>query len=127
MKFRIETLVDITETHTRRRNNKQSHQQDNCDTVIQTIGLRVNATNVKVTCVKENCDKKFGSVYKGQQSVWHFDFEPNIEDATNVEALVTDFDSVPIIIGLDESVSFDLPCFYTNNNLLCNIIFSVIE
>ena len=44
MKFRIETLVDITETKARRQgNDKFAYKQEaNFQTVLQTVGMRVN-------------------------------------------------------------------------------------
>ena len=48
MRFIIHTLVDITETGSRRGEDpKQYRQQQNFLTVMQTIGLRVNPTYVK--------------------------------------------------------------------------------
>lgn len=127
MHFRIKTLVDITETNIRRQHNKKSYQQDNFDTVIQTIGLRVNIDNIKVYTVDEPCDNQFGSDYAEIQKVWIFDFEPSAIDSTSVGAMQEDFNQIPFIDQLDETVEFETPCFLTTDARKQNIIFLLVE
>lgn len=123
MRFQVKTLVDITDTGIRRRHNKESFQQDNCDTVIQTIGLRANPENIHFLIKDEDCDTQFGSRYKGTQKVWVIEFEPNIPDSVTLDMLINDFDLVPFLTDLDETVEFAIPCFYTQDNELQNILF----
>jgi len=126
MKFRLITLVDITETGARfNKNDPAWHQQQNFITVMQTIGLRVNIhynapPQVGKTAVK---DLQFGSNFKGSQRVWQFEFETDFENALDMEMLLRDFDLIPIITGLEESAKFQDPVFITNDPKHRNILF----
>ena len=125
MRFRIRTLVDITHTRVRRRSDKESNQQDNYDTVMQTIGLRVNPENIKVYSNQEQAT--LGSKYQGEQRIWYFDFTPNIEDAITIDMLINDFNLVPFITELDETVEFAQNYFLTKDRKETNISFEQIE
>ena len=60
MKFRIKTLIDITETRARKGDDPQlTKQQANFMTLYNTIGLRTNATDFYIKISKE--DAKFDS------------------------------------------------------------------
>lgn len=126
MKFRLITLVDITETGARfNKNDPAWHQQQNFITVMQTIGLRVNihydhAPEVSKTQVK---DLGFGSQFKGSQKVWTFEFATDFENALDMDMLMSDFDIIPIITGLEESAKFENPVFKTADPAQKNIIF----
>lgn len=126
MRFRIRTLVDITHTRVRRRNDKASAQQDNYDTVAQTIGIRVNPENINVYTKHEQATG-LGSRYQGEQQVWYFDFTPNIEDAVTLEMLIDDFNLIPFIAELDETVEFTENYFLTKDRKTTNISFEQIE
>ena len=126
MKFRLITLVDITETGARfNKNDPAWHQQQNFITVMQTIGLRVNihydrAPEVSKTQVK---DLGFGSQFKGSQKVWTFEFATDFENALDMDMLLSDFDIIPIITGLEESAKFENPVFKTSDPTQKNIVF----
>jgi hypothetical protein len=126
MRFRIRTLVDITHTRIRRRHDKESAQQDNYDTVAQTIGLRVNPENINVYSKHEEA-AGLGSRYQGEQQVWYFDFTPNIEDAITLDMLIDDFNLIPFITELDETVEFTENYFLTKDRKTTNISFEQIE
>lgn len=126
MRFRIRTLVDITHTRVRRRNDKASAQQDNYDTVMQTIGIRVNPENINVYTKHEQATG-LGSRYQGEQQVWYFDFTPNIEDAVTLDMLIDDFNLIPFITELDETVEFTENYFLTKDRKMTNISFELIE
>lgn len=126
MRFRIRTLVDITHTRIRRRHDKESAQQDNYDTVAQTIGLRVNPENINVYSKHEEA-AGLGSRYQGNQQVWYFDFTPNIEDAITLDMLIDDFNLIPFITELDETVEFTENYFLTKDRKTTNISFEQIE
>ena len=126
MRFRIRTLVDITHTRVRRRNDKASAQQDNYDTVAQTIGIRVNPENINVYTKHEQATG-LGSRYQGEQQVWYFDFTPNIEDAITLDMLIDDFNLIPFITELDETVEFTENYFLTKDRKTTNISFEQIE
>ena len=130
MRFVIHTLVDITETGSRRGEDpKQYRQQQNFLTVMQTIGLRVNPTYVKAPEVVKEVPSKLGlgTSYKTKQSVWKYVFDMEYEGALDIETLVNDFDLIPIITQLDETAEFDNAHFLTKNTALTNISFEIVD
>lgn len=129
MQFILETLVDITQTDTRRIDGDQQayHQQQNFLSIVQTIGLRVNV-NITKKPVCENKDAKgFGTDFKGKQKVWTLPFEIEYEDALSEQVLKDDFDLVPIITGLTESAQLNKSVFRTKNSKERNIIFKLVD
>ena len=126
MKVYIKTLVDVTNTNVRRGDNLlEKNQQSNFDTVIQTVGLRVNAIPELCTVEKEDLKKhKFGSVFKGKQNVWTIVMNYEFEGALTEDILIEDFLLVPIITGLNESDTINPKIFDTKSNK-CNIYFVV--
>ena len=130
MRFVIHTLVDITETGSRRGEDpKQYRQQQNFLTVMQTIGLRVNPTYVKAPEVVKEVPSKLGlgTSYKTKQSVWKYVFDMEYEGALDIETLVNDFDLIPIITDLDETAKFENAHFLTKNTALTNISFEIVD
>ena len=130
MKFRIQTLVDITETHARRQSNdKFAYKQEaNFQTVLQTVGLRVNISYLNSPTFEEITAAKnpFDDKYKGKQMLWNFEFDVEYEDALTLEMLKDDFDLVPIITGLNETIQLDKALFKTTGKT-ANILFSVVN
>jgi len=129
MKFKLLSLIDITETGARRGEDKfKWHQQNNYMMVLQTIGLRANPIPVSI-------DKKtgsignlgFGSKYKGKNAYWEFEFDIEHEDAVSLEMLENDFDLMPILSGLEETISLDKSVFRTKDSAHKNIIFEQID
>ena len=128
MRFKLHTLVDITETNTRRGEDPIGYrQQQNYLTVMQTIGLRVNPTYVMPPeTIKEIPSKLgLGKVYKTKQTVWKYTFDVEYEAALDIETLENDFDLIPIIGGLQESVVLEIPHFITKNPDKNNINFII--
>jgi hypothetical protein len=129
MRFRLTTLVDITETNARRGDNAKSlRQQQNFLTVLNTIGLRSNPTYKKspeITTVSPRT-VGLGSVYNKKQNVWSFEFEIEAEDGHSVDMLQTDFNLVPFIDGLDES-ALENTHFVTSDSKNNNIYFELID
>ena len=128
MRFIICTLIDITETGCRRGEDPtQYRQQQNFLTVMQTIGLRVNPTYVMPPeTIKEIPSKLgLGKVYKTKQTVWKYTFDVEYEAALDIETLENDFDLIPIIGGLQESVVLEIPHFITKNPDKNNINFII--
>ena len=126
MRFIICTLIDITETGCRRGEDPtQYRQQQNFLTVMQTIGLRVNPTYVMPPeTIKEIPSKLgLGTSYKTKQTIWKYTFDVDYEGALDVQTLVNDFDLIPVIGGLNETVVLDMPQFITKNTNKTNIIF----
>ena len=130
MRFKIHTVVDITETNARRgQADKVSlDQQANYNTLIQTIGLRVNADPISLTTDIIDVSKiRFGDAIKGKQRVWTFEFDNPYEGALSVDMLNNDFDLVPIITNLNETANIHNSIFCTKNPNDRNIIFEEID
>lgn len=121
-RFKLYTLVDITQTNARRGDNLfEWNQQQNFLTVLQTIGMRVNPT-VDKTPELVNEFPKFGSKYKNVKSAWCLEFAIDYDEAMDVELLNNDFDLVPFISNLDEQVTFKDSVFRTKGTDT-NIVF----
>ena len=126
MKFKLYTLADITPTGARRGAGASYHQEQNYMTAVQTIGIRTNPIDVRVTNEETTITKfPFGSKYKGKQCVWCLEFSVDSNGAHSVEMLCEDFDLVPFNNELDETVKFESNIFVTNNDELCNIYFEI--
>ena len=128
MRFKLYTLVDITETKARRGDDYTLvRQQQNFLTVLQTIGLRANPSYNTSPIVLEAVPKSLnlGTEYKGKHTVWTFEFDIEYEDATDINMLISDFEYVPVISGLDETVKFNNDSFITKDSSICNIFFEV--
>jgi len=118
MIFKAYTLVDVTQTNARRHDApKLVNQQANFNTFYNTIGLRTNATEFEITVEEVSIAKLgFGNNYKGKQKVWTIEFYVEAEGSTTVDLLDSDFDLVPIITNLDETVDLDKGLFITHSN-----------
>ena len=130
MRFKLHTLVDITETNSRRGEDpKQHRQQQNFLTVMQTIGLRVNPTYITSPEIVEDIPSKYnlGTKYKNKQNIWQYKFDIEYEGALDIETLKNDFNLIPIITGLDETVSFENDVFITKNPSINNIFFDLYD
>ena len=130
MRFIICTLIDITETGCRRGEDPtQYRQQQNFLTVMQTIGLRVNPTYVTPPeTIKEIPSKLgLGTSYKTKQTIWKYTFDVDYEGALDVQTLENDFDLIPVIGGLNETVVLDMPQFITKNPSKTNINFTLLD
>lgn len=130
MKFRIDTLIDITETTARRSDGDHLayKQESNFQAVLQTIGLRVNFDYDKSPQKVETTIGKmgFGDKYKGKQSVWTFEFDVEYEGALTLEMLNKDFELIPIVTGLTETAKIDKALFRTTLQER-NIIFNIVD
>lgn len=130
MRFKLYTLVDITETNARRGNDpKEFRQHQNFLTVMQTIGLRVNPTYVNPPQIINEIPSKYNlaSKYKTKQSIWEYAFDIEYEDALDIDTLVNDFNLIPIITGLDETAKFENAHFLTKNTTNNNIYFEIVD
>lgn len=128
MKFIVETLIDITETGARKGQEKLPYnQQQNYQTLIQTIGLRVNLTANKKPTIVTKSAKEFGTRYVGEQKIWVFTFDVDYEGALTLDILENDFDLVPIITNLNESVKINTSVFRTKDSKEKNIIFKLVD
>ena len=131
MEYKLYTTVDITSTGQYRAEvGKETGRwkEQNFQTVLQTLGIRANIsysnkpvmTTVKGSLIGFNTDELI--------HVWRFDFntEQNYLFEANdnpVGYLLEDFDGVPFIAGLDESITQNFNVFVTDSDSR-NIIFS---
>jgi len=129
MRVKIYTVVDITETHARRTDDKKLYsQQCNYNTTIQTVGLRVNVNPIYCKSLVESVSKyNFGKSVTGKQRVWEYCFAVEYEGALNEDMLLTDFDLVPVVTGLDETAHNHNKIFRTTCTNDTNIVFEIIE
>lgn len=121
MRFRIKTLVDITETNAPRGTDPlMVKQQQNFNSFYNVIGLRTNPTDFVIE-VKESNDKDFGSDYKGKHNVWTAEFFVEAEGSTSEEIMTDDFDLVPVLSGLTETAE-NQKMFFSKDPKKTNII-----
>ena len=122
-KFIIQTLIDITNTGLHRGTDRiKVHQQQNFDTTINTIGLRLNCMPISVTNKKQSITNLgFGSLYKGSQMVWTFEF------GTEFYMLEQDFHLIPVITRLNETIKINTSVLDTSGNATRNITFKCVD
>lgn len=129
MRFLVKTLVDITKTGVRSPlSGKQAKQEQNFSSFMQTLGLRTNikAEHPPKMIYDAAGGKGFGDKFKGRQNLWIFEFEVEYDEALSVDLLEHDFDLVPIITGLDETVKFSETVFRTSDPKEKNIVFNML-
>ena len=130
MQVEIYTLIDITNTGVRHADgdNKKFQQQANLNTIIQTVSLTTNVYLRNTYSKKENINPhKFGSKYRNQQRYWIVKFETEVTGSFDLVTLKNNFNLVPIILGLDETVKIEQPVFHTQDKQHCNIIFNLVD
>jgi len=128
MKFELNTLVDITETNARfNKSDPTWQQQQNFMTVVQTIGLRSNVVIDSITQEEKTVKGLgFGSRFKGTHNCWTVRFTIEYGETT-VDFLEKDFNNVPIINNLDETIKLDKAVFKTKDSKDTNIIFKCVD
>ena len=124
------TTVDITNTGQYRHElGKETDRwkEQNFQTLIQTIGLRTNITYRRPPDMIQVGGKQLGFETDNLVRAWRFDFSTEREgffekDNNSVGGLVEDFDGVPFIAGLDESMEQNYAVFVTSGPAR-NIVF----
>ena len=129
--LKVYTLIDITETKSyRSANQKLNHQQANFMTFLQTLMLTMNFFYDKAPTLIE-CDEKklkelgFGTDYKGSHNVWCL--EARVDEGRQVpdiETLQNDFDLVPVIPNLNETILINNNVFRAKDKKARNITFN---
>ena len=129
MKIIVKTLLDITETKKHKHNCSEKllvNQQSNFMSFFNCLSMRFNPYyDVGPTMTEQVVDELgFGSAYKGTHKVWTFEFNletvvAGIDEAT----LINDFDLIPMIPGLTESITINNNVFKTKDNEERNILF----
>ena len=129
--LKVYTLIDITETKSyRSADQKLNHQQANYMTFLQTLMLTMNFFYDKAPTLIE-CDEKklkelgFGTDYKGSHNVWCL--EARVDEGRqvpDVETLQNDFDLVPVIPNLNETILINNNVFRAKDKKARNITFN---
>ena len=131
MEYKLITLIDITATGQYRQESgrqQQFDQQQNFNTVLQTLGIRGNVYYTVKPTVIEDTGKSQGFSINKTVNMWQFEWQMEIEDLFEksgdpIHWLRHDFDLVPIIPNLDETAVLKRPMFMTSGPD-ANVIFS---
>jgi hypothetical protein len=130
MHYELYTTVDITSTGQYRSEVGKEHlrwKEQNFQTLLQTIGIRANVMYSKPPTVATVKGEILGFNTPKMINVWTFEFETERDflfevDEDPVGYLIKDFEGVPYIAGLDESVEQNYSVFVTSGKSR-NIIF----
>jgi len=132
-KYTAYTLVDITKSNITNYRSNDTHgynQQQNLNTLIQSIGMRSQPLDVTVEVLETQDIAKyaFGSAFSGLHTVWKFDFTSehnNVFTNNNddIYFLKQDCNRVAFTPYLDETVNFLNNVFDTNTSEYLNIYF----
>ncbi len=130
MRFKLYTLIDITETGARR-GDQVMHvkQHQNFLTTVQTIGIRANPEiSSKPTMQQMQLSKlNFGSEFKGTKAVWCLEFSFGLNQTHSIDLLESDFDFVPVIGDLTEEIKPEDWVFRSSDPKYRNIYFTPVE
>ncbi len=130
MHYKLYTLVDITNTRQYQNSaeNRQARsQQQNFDTVMQTIGMRANVTYDKPPTVVIDKPGNYGLVGSNLSNIWIFEWRTEREHLfkngdDDVGYLKEMFNLVPFIPNLTESITLDPAIFLPNKNISFDMI-----
>lgn len=130
MQYRIYTLVDITNTGQYRNEPGREmarHQQQNFDTVTQTIGMRANISSGKPPRVKIAKPNDHGMDGRELTNIWIYEWDVEredlfLDDGDDVARLKQDFKLVPYISGLTETVKYDPAIFRPGVNISFDMV-----
>jgi len=125
MHYKLYTLVDITNTkqYQNSAENRQARsQQQNFDTVIQTIGMRANVDYTKPPEVTIDVPKKYNLDSAVLSNIWIFEWRVEreflfLDDNDDVGYLKQLFNLVPYIPGLTETMTSSKPIFLPGKNI----------
>jgi hypothetical protein len=125
MQYRIHTLVDITNTGQYRNETGKERarlQQQNFDTVINTIGMRSNIQYDYPPKVVIDIPESYGMVGKSLQNIWIFDWRVEMEylfldKFDDCALLKKDFTLVPYIANLTETMDCQPTMFVPGVNI----------
>jgi len=130
MEYALHTTIDITHTgqHRFEPGKEIAHKKEqNFQSVLQTIGMRANITFIQPPRMMQIAGNILGFNTSEIINVWSFEFFTERDDLFQynndpVGYLIEDFDAVPYIPGLNESVEQNYPVFVTTGDFR-NIIF----
>jgi hypothetical protein len=121
--YAVYTLIDITATgeiNNNTENQPARNQQRNWETAHQIVSLRQQVQIIAVPGdpkLVQMSAHDFGSYYRGQQQCWKFMFSADYAGIDPVTQLYQDFDNVPVITGLNETVSLPYSVFCSHGIL----------
>jgi len=123
-------LVDITRTGQYRNESGRElarHQQQNFDTVLQTIGMRANLNYLNPPSLKIDKPENYGLDGNELANIWTFEWEVDREElfshnGDNLYRLKEIFDLVPYISGLTETVKYSPAIFRPGVNINFEIV-----
>ena len=123
MDYKLYTLVNITHTGQYRNEagkEPQRYQEQNFNTVLQTLGLRSNIWYERGPQMLEVGGRLVGFNTDDVVRVWRFDWrveQPNVyaENGDPLSFLKQDFHLVPYISGLGEAMEQRYAVFNTEN------------
>ena len=129
MEYKLYTLVDITHTGQHRNDpakQKEHWQEQNFNTVLQTLGIRSNIAYNRAPDPIEVRGSLIGFKTEEIIRVWRFDFQTEREyvygdSGDPVGLLKKDFHLVPYIKGLNEAMEQQFAVFTTEepgNNII---------
>lgn len=129
MKIIVKTLLDITETKKHKHNCTEKmavNQQANFMSFFNCLSMRFNPYYEVGPVVTEEdvSGLGFGSAYEGKHNVWTFEF--NLETAVagvDHTTLIDDFDLIPMISMLSETIKINNNVFKTKDKKARNIVF----
>ena len=123
-RIHLYTLVDITCTNARRTQDAFKYQQhQNYQSVVQVLSLRGNPIIDSIPKVITPEDIAFGKAY-APLHIWKLTFEIGYASSITMDSLIEDFNYIPIIDNLKESVTFKMPMFNTTDKDYKNILFT---
>lgn len=126
MRYKLYTLVDITFPKSKTLNDLEKSQLQNFNTLIQTLGLRSNVYYHTSPIVFQSKGSLLGFNTEEITNIWRFDFDTEHQDVykhldSDIGLLISDFEMVPFIPGLNESIKQNYPVFVTqgpNKNII---------
>ena len=119
MIYCLYTTVDITETNQHHGGELMArHQQQNFDTVLQTIGL---CGNLEYRKSPEQVPADIFGQFK--KTAWYFEWEMEHAEIFTVDSDPTGklkeiFEFVPVITGLTEDIAIEKPMFQVGKNIV---------
>ena len=118
------SLVDISKT--------SALQQQNYNSLMQTIALRGNPMNIRLSMIGNQplSDYDFGEDYGGNHNIWIMSFvgeQPDVfaNKLSKLGGLEDDCHQVPVINNLMESVNIHPSVFDTKNLKSKNLYFNI--
>lgn len=122
-KFKIYTIVDITNTKERNPVNSQDYKRNqNFQTMMNTIGLRSNPIIINYpTLIDKPNAVKFGSSYDVEKC-FLIELEGEYANNFSIENFTHDFNLVPIFGDLSDQI-IEPSVFDTTSKLKKNIVF----